>query len=229
MKLDESAATFVVRDASKAFGANLVLRELSLCAYPGQVILLLGANGSGKSTLLRICAGLLKPDKGGVKFLSRQPSIGYIGHHSLVYGAMTVKENVELFSQLVSANHSKDLLQRWDLERYSSTIARDLSRGTMLRLGLCRAFLGNPSCLLLDEPTGALDEHALGLFRSEIATLRKASPDSSIVVATHDVNRLIDLATRVIVLNDGAIALDSQDLGDGTSERVVDYYRSLNR
>jgi ABC-type multidrug transport system ATPase subunit len=156
MTQGDSQATFVVRGASKAFGVSPVLRELSFCANPGEVTLILGANGSGKSTLLRICAGLLRADTGSVTFRSILPvksqqksqRIGYIGHHSLVYGAMTVYENIELFSQLVGHQATKDLLQRWDLERFATSLARDLSRGTLLRLGLCRAFMGTPSALL---------------------------------------------------------------------------------
>ena len=229
MTQNDGDAAFYVDAVSKAFNATVVLRDLAFIGKPGDITLLLGANGSGKSTLLRLCAGLLRPESGKVSFAKRAPQVGYVGHQSLVYGALTVKENVEFFGALLGEDSIEELLVRWDLERFKSATTREVSRGTSLRLGLCRAFMGNPDYLFLDEPTGALDERAVEIFRQQIARLLKEHPNCSVLIATHDVNRLADIANRVVVINEGTIALDSSTLGDRTNDRVIEYYRSLNR
>ncbi len=225
-----SGTVFIVEKISKAFGPQPVLRELSVSFNAGECTLLLGANGAGKSTMLRICSGLLRPDSGRVAVDGKRPVpsfIGYAGHLPLLYGALTVEENLALLAQLGGVTTPlSEHLSRWELEVCRNRQINELSQGQRSRAALARAFLQQPRFIFLDEPSSALDEHAFGLLRDAIAECRNAVSDAaSVVIATHDITRMRPLASRAIVLNSGCIAADSCDAKD----QVIAQYMEANR
>ena len=150
---------------SKEYTGQFVINSISLQFNPGEITLLIGANGSGKSTLLRIAAGLVTPNSGAVE--RAQDIVGYLGHRTSLYLHLTVAENLQFWSRLLypcsESNPSEIdvLMKQWNLTQYRNRFVNELSKGVQTRLGLARAFSGDPKTILLDEPTSSLDEESV--------------------------------------------------------------------
>ena len=142
-----------------AFGSNVVLRDLSLTLQDGDRCHVRGTNGTGKSTLLKIVAGLLTPTSGTVK---RPPEarIGYLAPDLVLYHDLTLLENLDFFSLvrgLPKGEANRALLELVGLADRMHDPAGSMSTGLGQRLKLAYALQGDPSILLLDEPTSNLD------------------------------------------------------------------------
>ena len=234
---------FILHDIHKSYGKLKVLDGVSTEFLPGEFTLLLGANGAGKSTLLRICSGLLRPERGSVcgKPQGFNPfEVGYAGHAPLLYGDLTVGENLTLWSDLIGCDSSvvEDSLSLWELGAHKEKRLDDLSKGLMARASLARAFLHKPKYLFLDEPTSALDERSLALLYKNIDALMSFHQGAlSLVIATHDIARILPRATRIIVLQDGMILEDTNSGEESFSSltlevrtaKVVSEYITANR
>jgi ABC-type multidrug transport system ATPase subunit len=155
-----------------------------------------GPNGSGKTTLLRLCAGLLSPTAGSLEVRAGRAEIGFLGHEALVYRELTALENLELYGRLYRVAERRErigmLLERFGLWDVRHERAGTFSRGMVQRLGLCRAFLHEPSLLVLDEPFNALDDEGAALLDRELA---ERAGSRTFLVATHDPGRVMPLAT----------------------------------
>lgn len=225
----EARSHFSLEKIKKKYRFHSVINELSLSLDQGDIALLLGANGSGKSTLLKICAGLIRPDQGTVYYQqTTKPipftQIGYATHELMLYKRLSVEENLSLFHRLSAANGEFGAeIQKWNLDSLRGRAVAELSKGQQYRVSLCRAFHTDPRFLFLDEPSTALDEDALSLLESNIKA--QAASGSSILIATHDLDRLLPFANKVLVLHQGRIAQKS--VGDH-SESIA-YYRQVNR
>lgn len=199
-----------LKGVEKRFGEKRVLNELSLAFEHGERVLVRGANGAGKSTLLRILSGLSTADKGEVIWWHEgerisSPRIAYTCHDPLVYDGLTVEENIDFFRVLIGESHSRsDLLQMWNLTDRRLSEVRTLSQGERCRVGLCRAFLGYPQALVLDEPTASLDDPSTELLLGYLSKMPQLS-----VVSTHDPKRFTEWATRVITLESGSVLSDT--------------------
>jgi ABC-type multidrug transport system ATPase subunit len=226
----ENEPSLGVQGVQKTFGHAPVLRQLSLSFGPGECVLLLGANGAGKSTLLRLLAGLSSADKGRV-FNSFPGRIGFLSHHLFLYGRLTVRENLELFSKLSGRSRVEYALARWGLESYASALVSELSKGNQSRVALARTFMGDPFVLLLDEPSSHLDDRGIQLLAEGLREVHAAQSGSSLtILATHDIHRLASLATRVIALARGQVLADSgPNAASSELQRIIDLYRESNR
>lgn len=218
-----------VRDVTKTFGAQQVLKRLSLSCAPGEKILLVGANGAGKSTLLRIMAGLSRPDSGQVSYDSCK--IGLLSHHLFLYGRLSVRENLKLFGTVGGTSDIDEISERLELSKVLGRPVAELSKGMQARVGIARTFIASPGLVLLDEPTSNLDEKGTTILLGEIERGRAATNGKmTCIIATHDLHRLSSVATRVVVLNNGVVAADS---GPHASQEIVaqtlDRYREVNR
>jgi ABC-type multidrug transport system ATPase subunit len=214
---------------SKRFGAQRVLSSLSLEGRAGEVTLLLGANGAGKSTLLRILAGLSKPDAGVIKGKDRL-KIGYVGHYSALYGALSVGENLRLFARLagISQEVLSERIEAWGLTPVVARAVRDLSRGNLSRVAILRALIAEPDLLLLDEPSSNLDDQGTLTLVNAMNARRAAG--GGVIVATHDIARLAAVATRVVVIGGGGLVADSGHAAErGVLDGVIARYREVNR
>jgi len=211
-----------VRNIHKNFGSFVALDNVSLDIPTGELVALLGPSGSGKTTLLRIIAGLELPDRGEVRFDSeeatnrsvRERHVGFVFQHYALFKHMTVFENVAFGlrvrprkqrppeDQIRSKVH--DLLKLiqldWSGDRYPS----QLSGGQRQRVALARALAVEPKVLLLDEPFGALDAKVREELRRWLRRLHDEIHVTSIFV-THDQEEALELANRVVVLNEGKI------------------------
>ena len=187
----------------KYYGDFPALRDIRLDAPAGSCLALIGRNGAGKTTLLRIIAGFSRPGKGEVRIHGTLPretvtrrSIGFIGHGIAVYDELSALENLTLYAKLYGLADPRRKAMEWlentGLERVRDGLVREFSRGMRQRLAVARAFLHNPSVLLLDEPFTALDADGAGLLDAQLADLRR---ERTFVVSTHDPDRVLPHAT----------------------------------
>lgn len=218
-----------IQDLTKSLGATTVIRTLSVSLTQG-ITLLIGANGSGKTTLLRLLSGLLLPDTGTIRYasgLSPRESfgaIGYLGHNSALYPQLTVEENFKLYLALSETRADDGSLERWGLGQRTHQMVSELSRGLTVRCALARLFSKQHECILLDEPTNALDETGCGVLLEQLS--KTAKTGTTVLIASHDVTRLAPLASRVLVLSEGRLV---QDSAAGGVECALETYRRINR
>ena len=211
-------------NVAKRFGAQVALRSVDCSFSAGEIVLLLGANGAGKSTLLKLGAGLLRADAGSIEKSVERP--GYVGHDPMLYAELTVEENLNFFSALYpNESHPSHLLSAWGLASQRNKKISELSRGMQLRTSLVRTLLSDPALLLLDEPTSALDDEGVELLSSTIrACANIEGRAGTVIIATHDVERLRRIATRIVLLTQGKVEKDSK-----SCEEVISVYRQRNR
>ena len=184
------------RGLAKRYGAKRIFDGLDLDVERGAFLVVTGPNGSGKTTLMRLIAGLIVPSAGELEVDAERAQLGFLGHEALVYRDLTAMENLLLYARLYRVPEARErvgmLLERFDLWEARNERAGSYSRGMVQRLALCRAFLHEPTLLLLDEPYSALDAEGAELLDRELAALRAGA---TFVVATHDPARLEPLAS----------------------------------
>jgi len=223
-----------VRNLSKMFGRHAALRDVSLTVNSGELLALLGLSGSGKTTLLRVIAGLEAPDAGTVHFdgdnaterSATDRRVGFVFQHYALFRHMTVFENVafglrvrpraERPSDTEIRRKVNELLTLVQLDYLGDRYPSQLSGGQRQRVALARALAVEPKVLLLDEPFGALDAKVRQELRRWLRRLHSQIHVTSVFV-THDQEEALELADRVVVMNEGKIEQD------GTPEAVVEH------
>ena len=187
------------RGLEKRYGDKRVLRGVDLDVSRGDVAVVTGPNGSGKTTLLRLVAGLLAPTRGELEVAVERGRLGFLAHEPLVYRELTAVENLDLFGRLYRVPERRErigmLLERFGLWDARGERVGAYSRGMQQRLALCRTLLHEPELLLLDEPYNALDAEGASLLDRD---LRELAETRTLVVATHEPERLAPLATARI-------------------------------
>ena len=192
-----------VQGLSRRYGYRLVLRDVSLDARAGEVLLVVGPNGAGKTTLLRLMAGLARPATGSI---SRAGAVGMVAHDAMLYDDLTATENLEFFGALhglTDAGRPRALLDRMGLTPWADERVRTFSRGMLQRLSIARALLGDPAILLLDEPFSGLDDQSSQAVRRVFGELRDRG--CALVVVTHNLTEVADLSDRVAFLSGGRL------------------------
>lgn len=223
-----AAALIAAHGVSKRYALQQVLRDVSLSFGVGEVALLLGANGAGKSTLLRVLAQLLRPDAGRV-VLPKGATIGFASHHSFLYGRLSVRENLALYRSLTSGETRTldEILDCWELREVAAKPLSELSKGNQARASLARAFMGNPSATLLDEPSSNLDQRSVERLQRAVVAQSHVGP---VVIATHDIHRLRDIANRILVMERGRVLVDSGARATAAAiDAVIQRYLESNR
>jgi sulfate transport system ATP-binding protein len=213
-----------VRNISKSFGSFHALKDVSLTVSAGELVALLGPSGSGKTTLLRIIAGLEQPDPGSGPILFHDENVadtdvasrnvGFVFQHYALFRHMTVFQNVA-FGLRVRPRRLRPswglikfkvmkLLKLVQLEAMANRYPHQLSGGQRQRVALARALAIEPRVLLLDEPFGALDARVRQELRQWLRRLHDEIHLTSVFV-THDQDEALELADRVLVMNQGQI------------------------
>jgi ABC-2 type transport system ATP-binding protein len=195
----------VARGLTRSFGGELALAPLDLELHAGETVALAGPNGAGKSTLLSLLAGALAPSAGTL-WHAPDARIGWVPQQPAHYGRLSARENLELFARLSDRRNglaaARRLLEAFELpadRRPSGT----LSLGNRQRLNLAIGLLGDPTVLLLDEPTASLDPSQRAGLWERVASRRAAG--GSVVLAIQNVDELERVADRVLVLRAGEV------------------------
>ncbi len=223
----DSQIAFDVQAVSYAYDHVPAIRELSLQISRGERIALLGANGSGKSTLLRLMAGLSFPQSGTISFFGETLSEKRLQAEQFFFsfrrsvGVVFQNADVQLFNASVFDEIAFGPLQmRWPKSQIRESVEKvlgdmgiadlrhrsphRLSGGEKKRVALASVLVLNPEVLLLDEPTAALDPNS----QNQIVELLKSWKGSNrtVVIATHDLETLEEVADRCYVLQEGRVA-----------------------
>lgn len=211
-----------IQNVSKKYGAFQALEDISVHIQSGELVALLGPSGSGKTSLLRVIAGLETTDVGDILFdgqsiTNRHPkerNVGFVFQHYALFRHMTVFDNVAYGlkvrprksrpSKQEITNKVMELLQLVKLENYANRYPTQLSGGQRQRVALARALAVEPKVLLLDEPFGALDAKVRKELRRWLRKLHDEFHITSIFV-THDQEEALDVADRIVVMNNGKI------------------------
>ncbi len=207
---------------TKEFGRFAAVKEASLTIGDGELIALLGPSGSGKTTLLRLIAGLEQPTSGAVYFGDEDASqkrvqdrnVGFVFQHYALFKHMTVLDNVGFGLKVRPSRtrpareeiraRARELLRLVQLEGLERRYPQQISGGQRQRVALARAMAIEPRVLLLDEPFGALDAQVRKDLRRWLRDLHDRTRHTTVFV-THDQEEALELADRVVVLNQGRI------------------------
>jgi heme exporter protein A len=212
------------RGLRRTFGRLRVLYDIDLTLFPGEALAIAGPNGAGKSTLLRILAGLMRPTAGEVHVLGRplagnaaeaRRALGLLSHQSLLYDDLTVRENLIFVARLYGLASPEDTartaLEAAGLMERADESPRRLSRGLLQRAAIARALLHTPRVLLLDEPFTALDAASADRLRRMLEARR--ADGLGLVIVTHHLAEVWELATRVAVMVEGRWVCDQPKAG----------------
>lgn len=220
-----------VFNLTKVYPGGRGLLPASFTADPGELIAMVGHNGAGKSTLLKLLAGWLVPDSGQVTVegtgiedrLAVVRKIGFVPETPNLHDGFSVEYNLALFARLfrVPAARVEETLQEFKLLTFRRSAVRTLSKGLKQRLSIGRSLLADPPVLLLDEPTSALDfETTKDIYRL-IRTIQ--SQGTTILFTSHRPEEIRSLATRILVLHEGAVVFD----GSPDAYFKSTFYRTL--
>ncbi len=204
-----------VAGVSRTFGRRRAVDGVTLSVPAGDCLALFGPNGAGKTTLLRLIAGLLRPSAGAVRVGGRalrddagaRGQVGLISHQSMLYRALTARENVEFAARLygVGDHHaaaSRALEHMRVLDR-ADTPVRALSRGLQQRVSIARAIVHEPSVVLLDEPYTGLDAAGGAALTGMLQSLRRSG--AALLLVTHNVDEGLAVASHAAVMLAGRI------------------------
>ena len=240
----ENAPLIAVKGLQKAFGKNVVLKDITTDIKVGEKVVVLGPSGSGKSTFLR-CLNCLEDPTGGsiifdyediadvnVNINKHRQKIGMVFQQFNLFNNKTVLQNIMLAPYTIYKKKAKkdgktraefkeecrqnalSLLRRIGLEDKANAYPSTLSGGQKQRVAIVRALAMNPKVMLFDEPTSALDPEMVG----EVLSLIKEVADEgmTMVIVTHEMGFAREVGTRIIFMDEGVIA------EEGTPAEVFD-------
>ncbi len=224
--------SLVIEQLSKTYANGVqALRDLSLTVPPG-LFGLLGPNGAGKSTLMRTIATLQRPDSGKISFrgidVLSEPArlramLGYLPQEFGLYPSMPADAILDHFALLKGVTNAAvrrelvhRLLEQVNLYEVRHNPVSGFSGGMRQRLGIAIALSGNPSLLIVDEPTAGLDPQERNRFLNLLADVGE---DVVVILSTHIVEDVRDICSEIAIINGGTVVLH------GTPARVLDDVR----
>lgn len=208
-----------------------VLFDITARVEPGEVVILMGPSGSGKTTLLTLIGALRSTQEGSLKLFQEElykanngklvnlrRSIGYIFQAHNLLNALTSQQNVQMTLDLQPQLGSRekklralDMLEAVGLKDWADYYPSQLSGGQKQRVAIARALVGQPKIVLADEPTAALDKKS-GREVVEIMRQLAQQQGSAVLLVTHD-NRILDVADRILYMEDGYLKEMDRDRG----------------
>lgn len=213
-----------VRGLKKSIGSQEILRGVDLSVAAGETLALIGRSGGGKSVLLKNLIGLMRPDAGEIwidgqsiiglnerRLAAIRRKAGMLFQGSALFDSMTVEENIAFplreageRDEGVIAQKIAEMLEVIELEGQQKKMPVNLSGGMKKRVGLARAIINRPSCILYDEPTAGLDPVVSDSINRLIRRLQERYCVTSVVV-THDMKSAFHVADHIAYLHEGCI------------------------
>lgn len=215
-----------VRNVAKYYGTRMGVADISFEVNPGDIVGFLGPNGSGKTTVMRMLMGLIRPTRGSLEVFGERVGrrsctyrsrIGYLPGTLGLYEHMTVGEFLDFLAAMrrIDCSHRiHSLAERLDLS-LGAQIA-GLSKGNKQKVGVVQALMHSPGLLLLDEPTSGLDPIIQREFEGIIA--EETQKGVAIILSSHVMHEVDQLANRAIILSQGRIVVD--DTVNGLKSRI---------
>ncbi|MCA0255094.1 MAG: ABC transporter ATP-binding protein [Proteobacteria bacterium] len=227
--------TLVFSNLRKQYGANVAINDVSTAFEAGMIHGVIGPNGAGKSTLINMTAGSYTVSAGSISLDGRRldgmkkyeianAGIARTYQNIRLFDQMTAIENLEVCAYPSEVNHTwrevfwppygrarakarrescMEILQFFGLERYADVEAGSLPYGRQRMLEIARALAMKPRVLLLDEPAAGLNHHETAELTAKLAELR--SPDRIILVVEHDMDLVMTLCDRIVVMHHGKL------------------------
>ena len=216
-----SAQDVILENITKAYGNQVVLKNLNLSVQRGELVALLGSSGCGKTTALRLIAGFLTPEKGKVLIggqdytykLPNQRNTSMVFQSYALFPHMSVRENIAFGLKMHKVSSAEcrtrvdEILASVRLDELQNRYPRQLSGGQQQRVGVARALVVDPKIIFADEPTGNLDSQN----SSEVLALLKETArkyEQTVIMITHN-PAIAHTADRVFQVSDGVLT----DLG----------------
>jgi len=205
-----------IRDLVKRYGDVVAVDHLSFEVKQGEIFGLLGPNGAGKTTTIRVVMDILNPDAGNVTILGQPPGqakgrVGYLPEERGLYRNLKVLDTLIYLGELKGVPRSAareravGLLERIQLQDWATRKVRDLSQGMQQRLQFVASLVHDPEVLFLDEPFQGLDPVNAERIKDFIADLHREG--KTIVLSTHQMNRVEALCHRILLINRGRAIL----------------------
>jgi ABC-2 type transport system ATP-binding protein len=210
-----------VASLTKAYGSLEAVKDVSFTVATGQACGFLGPNGAGKTTTMRIITGYMPATAGSVRVdgfdvfessFEVRKRIGYLPEHPPLYLEMRVTAYLDHVARLKGVarreiREARDrVIEECSLERVASRLCGHLSKGYRQRVGLAQALIHRPAVLILDEPTIGLDPAQIIEIRELI---RRLATERTVVLSTHILPEVAQICQKVVIINDGRVALES--------------------
>jgi putative ABC transport system ATP-binding protein len=216
-----------IRSVTKHFGTGeqrvTALRGVDWDVYKGQMSMLVGPSGCGKTTLISVIAGILDADEGTVNLFGQEVSsmsdrqktrfrsraLGFVFQQYNLLPALTAAENAAIplviagWPRAKAVAHATEILMALGMGKRAESLPSQLSGGQQQRVAIARALVHEPSLIVCDEPTAALD-HETGATVMELFREAAVRPDRAVIVVTHD-NRVFHFGDRIARMDDGRI------------------------
>ncbi|HEY8130377.1 MAG TPA: heme ABC exporter ATP-binding protein CcmA [Thermoanaerobaculia bacterium] len=200
---------------ARRYGRRWALVDVSFQLERGRVLMVAGRNGSGKTTLLRILSTAIRPDGGralvaGYEVTSHREEIrrqtAMLAHHSYLYESLTARENLDIVARFCGTPPpgAASILERVGLADRADDPVSTFSAGMRRRLSFARVLLQKPTIAFLDEPYGQLDPEGFALVEEVAGELTRAG--ATVVIATHQIERVAPLADMRLTLERGRVA-----------------------
>ncbi|HOQ15094.1 MAG TPA: amino acid ABC transporter ATP-binding protein [Bacillota bacterium] len=219
---NSSNAILDIINLEKRFGNNLVIRDISMSVFEGEVVSIIGSSGAGKSTLLRCINLLEEPTGGDILFhgksiltdrksvSSYRAKVGMVFQQFNLFNNMTVLQNCVVGQMKVlgrsraeAEETAKMYLDRVGMYAFADALPRQISGGQKQRAAIARTLCMNPEVILFDEPTSALDPEMVGEVLSVMRSLVKGG--MTMLVVTHEMGFAREVSSRVIFMDSGII------------------------
>ena len=239
-----SSPMIEVRSLTKKIGQQEILRGVDLEVQTGETLAIIGRSGGGKSVLLKHLVGLMEPDRGEIWIQAQnitgmnerqlgaiRQKVGILFQGGALFDSMTVEDNIafplrEAGERDAKILHSKvaEMLEVMEMEGEEAKMPESLSGGMKKRVGLARAIIRRPSCVLYDEPTAGLDPVVADSINRLIRRLQQRFGMTSVVV-THDMKSAFDVADRIAYLHEGRVYFHgtASDLQKSTDPLIEDF------
>ena len=221
---ESSSPMIAVRSLKKKIGQQEILRGVDLEIPTGETVVLIGRSGGGKTVLLKHLIGLMEPDSGEILIHGQniigmkerqlgaiREKVGILFQSGALFDSMTVADNIafplrEAGERDPEVLRSKvaQMLEVMEMQGQEEKMPESLSGGMKKRVGLARAIIRQPSCVLYDEPTAGLDPVVADSINQLIRRLQKHFGITSLVV-THDMKSAFDVADRIAYLHEGRV------------------------
>jgi len=211
-----------VHGLTKKFKHLVAVNNLELNVYRGDVFGFLGPNGAGKSTTIRMLLSLIRPTSGSIRIFGRPLNghrreillkIGAIVEKPDFYLYLTAYKNLEILAKIsgrpVSQRRIWEMLELVKLDKRAHSKVKSFSHGMKQRLGIAQALLHDPELIILDEPTTGLDPQGMKELRDLIIYL-SAEQGKTIFLSSHILKEVEDVATRLIIINNGAAQVEGR-------------------